>query len=111
MVAESFERIHRSNLVGMGILPLQFTDGATTETLGLTGVCTLYTVNVLHFAVCNFLLSSTLLCVKHFLVTGRLDSMCTAPFHSCMYNYRERVLFGKSATSVETRSTTDSEGM
>ncbi|CAI7991835.1 Cytoplasmic aconitate hydratase [Geodia barretti] len=37
VVAESFERIHRSNLVGMGILPLQFTDGATTETLRLTG--------------------------------------------------------------------------
>ena len=77
MVAESFERIHRSNLVGMGILPLQFTDGATTETLGLTGVCTLHTVNVLHFAVCNFLLSSTLLRVKAlFWVTVRLDCTC-----------------------------------
>ena len=38
MVAESFERIHRSNLVGMGILPLQFADGETfTASLGLTG--------------------------------------------------------------------------
>jgi aconitate hydratase len=37
VVAESFERIHRSNLVGMGILPLQFTDGANRESLGLTG--------------------------------------------------------------------------
>jgi aconitate hydratase len=36
-LAESFERIHRSNLVGMGILPLQYADGATGETLGLTG--------------------------------------------------------------------------
>src|SRR5262249_2075281 len=35
--AESFERIHRSNLVGMGVLPLQFRDGDTAETLGLTG--------------------------------------------------------------------------
>ncbi len=37
VLAESFERIHRSNLVGMGILPLQFSDGQTAESLGLTG--------------------------------------------------------------------------
>jgi aconitate hydratase len=37
VIAESFERIHRSNLVGMGILPLQFADGQTVESLGLTG--------------------------------------------------------------------------
>ncbi len=37
VIAESFERIHRSNLVGMGILPLQFSPGETAESLGLTG--------------------------------------------------------------------------
>jgi aconitate hydratase len=37
VIAESFERIHRSNLVGMGVLPLQFLDGQTRESLGLTG--------------------------------------------------------------------------
>ncbi|NBC37572.1 aconitate hydratase AcnA [Novosphingobium sp. FSY-8] len=37
VIVESFERIHRSNLVGMGVLPLQFKDGDTRETLGLTG--------------------------------------------------------------------------
>ena len=37
VVAESFERIHRSNLVGMGVLPLQFTDGQDRKSLGLTG--------------------------------------------------------------------------
>jgi aconitate hydratase len=37
VIAESFERIHRSNLVGMGIVPLQFEDGQTVESLGLTG--------------------------------------------------------------------------
>ena len=37
VIAESFERIHRSNLVGMGILPLQFSDGETVESHGLTG--------------------------------------------------------------------------
>ncbi len=37
VVAESFERIHRSNLVGMGVLPLQFQDGQNARTLGLDG--------------------------------------------------------------------------
>ncbi len=37
VIAESFERIHRSNLVGMGVLPLQFAEGVSRETLGLTG--------------------------------------------------------------------------
>jgi aconitate hydratase len=37
VIAETFERIHRSNLVGMGILPLQFKPGENRETLGLTG--------------------------------------------------------------------------
>jgi aconitate hydratase len=37
VIAESFERIHRSNLVGMGILPLQFEEGHSPESLGLTG--------------------------------------------------------------------------
>ena len=37
VIAESYERIHRSNLVGMGVLPLQFPDGESVESLGLTG--------------------------------------------------------------------------
>jgi aconitate hydratase len=37
VIAESFERIHRSNLVGMGILPLQFRSGETAQSVGLTG--------------------------------------------------------------------------
>ena len=37
VIAQSFERIHRSNLVGMGVLPLQFLDGDSVESLGLTG--------------------------------------------------------------------------
>jgi aconitate hydratase len=37
VIAESFERIHRSNLVGMGILPLQFRDGENAQTIGLKG--------------------------------------------------------------------------
>jgi len=37
VIAESFERIHRSNLIGMGVLPLQFRDGESASSLGLTG--------------------------------------------------------------------------
>jgi aconitate hydratase len=37
VIAESFERIHRSNLVGMGVLPLQFVEGQNAQSLGLDG--------------------------------------------------------------------------
>ena len=37
VITRSFERIHRSNLVGMGVLPLQFMDGENAKSLGLTG--------------------------------------------------------------------------
>jgi aconitate hydratase len=37
VIAESFERIHRSNLIGMGVIPLQFPDGKSAEDLGLDG--------------------------------------------------------------------------
>ena len=46
VIAESFERIHRSNLVGMGVLPLQFKDGDTLESLGLDGSEVFSTVNL-----------------------------------------------------------------
>ncbi len=45
VIAESYERIHRNNLVGMGVLPLQFVDGQNAETLGLTGAET-FTIDV-----------------------------------------------------------------
>ena len=37
VIAESFERIHRSNLIGMGVVPLQYRDGENAASLGLTG--------------------------------------------------------------------------
>ncbi|MEX2576930.1 MAG: aconitate hydratase, partial [Halofilum sp. (in: g-proteobacteria)] len=37
VIAESYERIHRSNLIGMGVLPLLYRDGENADTLGLTG--------------------------------------------------------------------------
>ncbi len=45
-IAESYERIHRSNLIGMGVLPLQYAAGESAETLGLTGRETLSTVGL-----------------------------------------------------------------
>ncbi|MGB1250065.1 MAG: aconitate hydratase AcnA [Candidatus Promineifilaceae bacterium] len=45
-IAESYERIHRSNLIGMGVLPLQYMAGETRETLGLDGTETFSTVNL-----------------------------------------------------------------
>ncbi len=46
VIAESFERIHRSNLVGMGVLPLQFRDGEGASTLGIDGTETFAIANV-----------------------------------------------------------------
>ncbi|MBF0677877.1 MAG: aconitate hydratase AcnA [Devosia sp.] len=46
VIAQSFERIHRSNLVGMGIIPLQFKDGESWQTLGLDGTETIDIANV-----------------------------------------------------------------
>ena len=46
VLAESFERIHRSNLVGMGVLPLQFEQGQSRESLGLTGTETFDLVGI-----------------------------------------------------------------
>jgi aconitate hydratase len=46
VIADSYERIHRSNLIGMGVLPLQFMRGENAETLGLDGTETFSTVNL-----------------------------------------------------------------
>lgn len=48
VIAESFERIHRSNLIGMGVLPLQFKHGENRETLGLTGFETYEITGIAH---------------------------------------------------------------
>jgi aconitate hydratase len=48
VIAESFERIHRSNLVGMGVLPLQFLSGQNRESVGLTGFETYRVVNIVQ---------------------------------------------------------------
>jgi aconitase A len=50
VIAESFERIHRSNLIGMGVAPLQFPDGETAASLGLDGT---ETYDITGLAACN----------------------------------------------------------
>jgi aconitate hydratase len=46
VIAQSYERIHRSNLIGMGVLPLQFSDGDSVQSLGLTGEETITVVGI-----------------------------------------------------------------
>ena len=54
VIAESYERIHRSNLVGMGVLPLQFPAGQTLDSLGLTGEETYELVGLAKMLTTNF---------------------------------------------------------
>jgi len=81
VIAESFERIHRSNLVGMGILPLQFQEGQDADSLGLTGEET-FDIAGLATILDNYKPASTMKIVAHkndgslaeFNVTLRIDT-------------------------------------
>jgi aconitate hydratase len=76
VIAESYERIHRSNLIGMGVLPLQFRDGEGYESLGLTGRET-FDIQGLEAA-----LSGTSLKEKMVGVTARADDGRTTEFRA-----------------------------
>jgi aconitate hydratase len=105
VIAESFERIHRSNLVGMGILPLQFADGQNVESLGLTGE------EVYDFAGLSELLASRFASgkalpvkatpsdgtVKHFTAKVRIDTPQEIEYfeHGGILQYVLRQLAGK----------------
>jgi aconitate hydratase len=77
VIAQSFERIHRSNLVGMGILPLEFLPGDSAQSLGLTGHET-FDVSGLTNAVATGFADGKLLTVKadgkEFKVKARIDT-------------------------------------
>ena len=60
VIAESFERIHRSNLVGMGILPLEFLNGDTAEKLGLSGKEVFHITNIDYEKTLQALVTATL---------------------------------------------------
>ena len=82
VIAESYERIHRSNLIGMGILPLEFSSGHTCDTLGLSGQETFDIVGLTEAAASNFASGRTLKvratrqdgAVLEFPVTVRIDT-------------------------------------
>ncbi len=78
VIAESFERIHRSNLVGMGVLPLQFKDGENCDTLGLTGLETFDILdisdNMLPGQSCRVRATSPNGTVTEFSVDSRVDT-------------------------------------
>jgi aconitate hydratase len=78
VVAKSFERIHRSNLAGMGVLPLQFAAGEDAQTLGLTGQETFDVANVAEGLVPGKKISVTATAKdgtkKTFTATLRLDT-------------------------------------
>jgi aconitate hydratase len=82
VIAESFERIHRSNLVGMGILPLQFLPGASAESLGLSGTETFDILGLSDAIASGFADGRTLTVratasdgsVREFSATARIDT-------------------------------------
>jgi aconitate hydratase len=102
VIAESFERIHRSNLVGMGVLPLEFTGEDTRLSLGLTGFEE-YSIEGLHSALAA---RATLTVVakqsgveKRFIVRSRIDTPEELNYyrHGGILPYVLRQLAGRSA--------------
>jgi aconitate hydratase len=78
VIAESFERIHRSNLVGMGVLPMEFVNGETRQSLGLTGFETISIAGVDDTLQPRAVLTATATAtdgtVKTFSVRARIDT-------------------------------------
>ena len=73
VIAESFERIHRTNLIGMGILPLQFLDGTNAHSLGLKGN-ELYTIRIVKDGFANIVVTDENQQSKNFEVQIRIDT-------------------------------------
>jgi aconitate hydratase len=85
VIAESFERIHRSNLVGMGVLPCEFTNGETRQSLGLKGDET-YSLTDVAAAVAGTSLAQVTAAspdgsTKHFAVKVRIDTPVEAIYY------------------------------
>jgi aconitate hydratase len=101
VIAESFERIHRSNLIGMGILPLQFQAGQSRESLGLTGD-EIFTIR----GVADGLVPGKVLTVQYerdgkqnaFQVKTRIDTLVEVDYyrHGGILNFVLRQLVGKT---------------
>jgi aconitate hydratase len=80
VIAESFERIHRSNLVGMGVLPMQFLLGQNRETLGLTGF-EIYSIEGIPAAVASQTKARVRAGEKTFEVVVRIDTPQEAEYY------------------------------
>ncbi len=80
VIAESFERIHRSNLVGMGVLPVQFLAGENRETLGLTGFES-YSIEGIPQAIESGTKARVRAGEKNFEVTVRIDTPMEAEYY------------------------------
>ncbi|HXZ27140.1 MAG TPA: aconitate hydratase, partial [Terriglobales bacterium] len=104
VIAESYERIHRSNLVGMGILPLQFPAGQNADSLGLSGE-EVYEITGIPAVVEKFSAGSMVKVraksadgkVKEFQATVRIDTPQEAQYyrHSGILHYVLRQLVGR----------------
>jgi aconitate hydratase len=95
VLAESFERIHRSNLVGMGVVPLEFLPGENRETLGLTGT-EVYSVEGLEAAIAGDKIAAVRADGKSFRVRVRIDTPTEVDYyrHGGILKYVLRQLAG-----------------
>jgi len=106
VIAESFERIHRSNLVGMGVIPFEFTGGDTRKSLGLTGEETvsikgLDTIKPLQEVPCEITMADG--SVKRITLKCRIDTAIEIEYieHGGVLHYVLRDLASRSAIAAE----------
>ncbi|MCX7560796.1 aconitate hydratase AcnA [Sulfitobacter sp. F26204] len=106
VIAESFERIHRSNLVGMGVIPFEFTNGDTRKTLGLTGeetvsISGLDTIKPLQEVPCTITMADGT--VKEITLKCRIDTAIEIEYieHGGVLHYVLRDLAKSSAIAAE----------
>ncbi|MDG1352973.1 MAG: aconitate hydratase AcnA [Sulfitobacter sp.] len=101
VISESFERIHRSNLVGMGVIPFEFTNGDTRKSLGLTGeetvsISGLDTIKPLQDVPCAITMANG--DVKNIIIKCRIDTAIEIEYieHGGVLHYVLRDLANKS---------------
>ncbi len=106
VIAESFERIHRSNLVGMGVIPFEFTNGDTRKSLGLTGeetvsISGLDTIKPLQEVPCTITMADGT--VKEIMIKCRIDTAIEIEYieHGGVLHYVLRDLAKDSAIAAE----------
>jgi aconitate hydratase len=106
VIAESFERIHRSNLVGMGVIPFEFTNGDSRTSLGLTGqetvsISGLDTIKPLQEVPCTITMADG--SVKNIMLKCRIDTAIEIEYieHGGVLHYVLRDLAKSSAIAAE----------